>query len=296
MYTIFPPPHVLLLAKKRKEASTDTLISPAGCKKPLKSPSTSSLLKYRVLSHIPHATSVPHPNRPRNEIITEKIPSQPPRASLRESTSTSSFLSHASCAATSLHRLPAAALLLLLLLRVVLQHRHAVPRALDAVLQLELPPQHGAHVVRRRDVAAQVACEGAKFVTGFSQWVKGQAQGSEPGAFQLRAAVGQGESTRAGAPTASRARKGMSLSSCWSLVSSNHDSIGMPLFTWKPNARGEGPADYAHRISFILVTLAVFWVLSPASDHVSLGTFGCILDTFASRIGACNFGPGSRAA
>jgi hypothetical protein len=36
-----------------------------------------------------------------------------------------------------------------------------------------------------RSVAAQVACERAKFVTGFPRWVKGQAQGLEPGAFKL---------------------------------------------------------------------------------------------------------------
>jgi hypothetical protein len=38
---------------------------------------------------------------------------------------------------------------------------------------------------RHRDVAAQVACERAKFVTCFSRWVKGQAQGLEPGGFKL---------------------------------------------------------------------------------------------------------------
>jgi hypothetical protein len=37
---------------------------------------------------------------------------------------------------------------------------------------------------RVRDVAAQVACERAKCVTGFSRWVKGQAQGMEPGGFK----------------------------------------------------------------------------------------------------------------
>jgi hypothetical protein len=35
------------------------------------------------------------------------------------------------------------------------------------------------------DVAVQVAFGKAKFVTGFSRWVKGQAQGLEPGAFKL---------------------------------------------------------------------------------------------------------------
>jgi hypothetical protein len=36
-----------------------------------------------------------------------------------------------------------------------------------------------------RGVAVQVAFERAKFVTGFSRWVKGQAQGLEPVAFKL---------------------------------------------------------------------------------------------------------------
>jgi hypothetical protein len=40
-------------------------------------------------------------------------------------------------------------------------------------------------VVHHQHVAAQVAFERAKFVTGFSRWVKGQAQGLEPGAFKL---------------------------------------------------------------------------------------------------------------
>jgi hypothetical protein len=34
-------------------------------------------------------------------------------------------------------------------------------------------------------VAVQVGFEKAKFVTGFSRWVKGQAQGLEPGGFKL---------------------------------------------------------------------------------------------------------------
>jgi hypothetical protein len=38
----------------------------------------------------------------------------------------------------------------------------------------------------RPDVAVvQVACERAKFVTGFSRWVKGQVQGLQPGGFKL---------------------------------------------------------------------------------------------------------------
>ena len=36
-----------------------------------------------------------------------------------------------------------------------------------------------------RVVAARVAGERAKFVSGFARWVKGQAQGLEPGAFKL---------------------------------------------------------------------------------------------------------------
>jgi hypothetical protein len=44
--------------------------------------------------------------------------------------------------------------------------------------------------VRVRDVAAQVARESAKFVTGFSRWVKGQAQGLEPGGFKLWVTTG----------------------------------------------------------------------------------------------------------
>jgi hypothetical protein len=36
-----------------------------------------------------------------------------------------------------------------------------------------------------RGVAVQLNLEKAKFVTGFSRWVKGQAQGLEPGAFKL---------------------------------------------------------------------------------------------------------------
>jgi hypothetical protein len=41
----------------------------------------------------------------------------------------------------------------------------------------------GGRVPRR--VAVQVAFGRAKFVTGFSRWVKGQAQGLEPGGFKL---------------------------------------------------------------------------------------------------------------
>jgi hypothetical protein len=36
-----------------------------------------------------------------------------------------------------------------------------------------------------RGVAVQVGFRRAKFVTGFSRWVKGQAQGLEPGGFKL---------------------------------------------------------------------------------------------------------------
>jgi hypothetical protein len=50
-----------------------------------------------------------------------------------------------------------------------------VVRAMDGVAALE-----------RRHVAAQrLQCERAKFVTGFSRWVKGQAQGLQPGGFKL---------------------------------------------------------------------------------------------------------------
>jgi hypothetical protein len=40
-------------------------------------------------------------------------------------------------------------------------------------------------------------CERAKFVTGFSRWVKGQAQGLEPGGFKLRVKL---DSTRTAPP------------------------------------------------------------------------------------------------
>jgi hypothetical protein len=44
----------------------------------------------------------------------------------------------------------------------------------------------GEDVECARGVAVQVVpFERAKFVTGFSRWVKGQAQGLEPGAFKL---------------------------------------------------------------------------------------------------------------
>ena len=43
----------------------------------------------------------------------------------------------------------------------------------------------GGGLGRCRGVAAQVAFGKAKFVTGFSRRVKGQAQGLEPGAFKL---------------------------------------------------------------------------------------------------------------
>jgi hypothetical protein len=48
-------------------------------------------------------------------------------------------------------------------------------------------PHHRAERQRvvHRGVAVHVAFERAKFVTGFSRWVKGQAQGLEPGAFKL---------------------------------------------------------------------------------------------------------------
>ena len=52
---------------------------------------------------------------------------------------------------------------------------------LELVLREHLQPLLARHL----DVAVHVACERAKFVTGFSQWVKGQAQGLEPGAFKL---------------------------------------------------------------------------------------------------------------
>jgi hypothetical protein len=38
---------------------------------------------------------------------------------------------------------------------------------------------------RSKRRAVQVACGRAKFATGFSRWVKGQAQGLEPGGFNL---------------------------------------------------------------------------------------------------------------
>ena len=58
------------------------------------------------------------------------------------------------------------------------------------VLNLYSPTVHeNLHPVKRRhrerSVAAQVAFERAKFVTSFSRWVKGQAQGLEPGGFKL---------------------------------------------------------------------------------------------------------------
>ena len=40
-------------------------------------------------------------------------------------------------------------------------------------------------MAQRPGVAVQVAFEKAKFVTGFSRWVKGQAQGLQPGPFKL---------------------------------------------------------------------------------------------------------------
>jgi hypothetical protein len=51
-------------------------------------------------------------------------------------------------------------------------------------LQRAHHPRHVARVLAR-DVAAQAAFERANFVTGFSRWVKGQAQGLEPSAFKL---------------------------------------------------------------------------------------------------------------
>ena len=46
--------------------------------------------------------------------------------------------------------------------------------------------RHTGHSSAFLDVAVQVECEErAKFVTGFSRWVKGQAQRLEPGSFKL---------------------------------------------------------------------------------------------------------------
>jgi hypothetical protein len=66
--------------------------------------------------------------------------------------------------------------------------RRRMRRAIDAPLpQLSFsrrPFWSGGQAVLQC-VAVQVAFERAKFVTGFSRWVTGQAQGLQPGAFKL---------------------------------------------------------------------------------------------------------------
>jgi hypothetical protein len=57
----------------------------------------------------------------------------------------------------------------------------------EAVLHRSLPRRVDLCVIDRphRGVAVQVEFGQAKFVTGFSRWVKGQAQGLQAGGFKL---------------------------------------------------------------------------------------------------------------